>query len=95
MEHQDRADELERLADRAEQESERVGRRIEDARSDWEAKKSDASVPGAASPEASGPHAIDAEDPATGEQKGDERAAERDDAARADAEREDPDQPSE
>ena len=45
-------------------------------------------MPGAAEPEAAGPHHLDAEDPATGERKGEERDAERDEVLRRDAERE-------
>ena len=88
MEHHERADELEREADAAHEPSEQLEQEIEDVRSDWEAKKSDESAPGAVEPEAAGPHNIDAEDPATGEAKGDERQHEVEEAARASAERE-------
>jgi hypothetical protein len=47
MEHEERADELEREADRLEQHSEQVGQRIEDARSEWKSKQQDQGVPGA------------------------------------------------
>ena len=47
MEHDEQADRLERDADKLEDESERVGEHIEEARSDWEAKEKDSSVPGA------------------------------------------------
>ena len=89
MEHHDRADELEQEADHAGEASERLEQDVEDARSDWEAKKSDESAPGAVEPEAAGPHNLDAEDPATGEQRGEERQEELEAAAEADAERDD------
>jgi hypothetical protein len=38
---------MERDADRLEEESDRVGDQIDDARQDWEAKEQDPSVPGA------------------------------------------------
>lgn len=38
---------MERDADRLDEESDRVGEHIEDARRDWEAKEQDPSVPGA------------------------------------------------
>ena len=88
MEHHERADELEREADHEEERSERLERELEDARSDWEAKKSDESAPGAVEEEGAGPHNIDEEDPATGEAKGDDRQEEVEEAARASAERE-------
>jgi hypothetical protein len=47
MEHEERADRLEREADKMEHESERVGDRIDRTRADWEAKEQDATVPGA------------------------------------------------
>jgi hypothetical protein len=47
MEHDKRADRLEREIDRMEDESERVGEDIDDARREWEAKERDPSVPGA------------------------------------------------
>jgi hypothetical protein len=47
MEHDERADRLEREADRMEEESERVGRDIEDTRAEWEAKERARDVPGA------------------------------------------------
>lgn len=77
MEHHERADELEKEADHIQQASDQLGEDIEDTRSDWEAKQSDQSIPGATTEESSGPHHIDAEDPATGERKGEEREAER------------------
>ncbi|MEA2368736.1 MAG: hypothetical protein QOG41_1932 [Thermoleophilaceae bacterium] len=89
MEHQDRADELEREADGAAEASERLEEDVEEARSDWEARKSDQSTPGAADPEATGPHHLEGDDPAAGESKRDERQAEVEDAAQADAERAD------
>ena len=47
MEHQERADRLEREAGRMDEETDRVEGEIEDARRDWEAKQTDQSVPGA------------------------------------------------
>ena len=47
MKHEEQAHELERDADRLEEQGERVDRQIEETRSDWEAKEKDASVPGA------------------------------------------------
>lgn len=47
MEHEERARGLEREVDRLEEHSEEIGQRVEDARRDWEAKKSDQGVPGA------------------------------------------------
>jgi hypothetical protein len=52
MEHEERADELEREADKLEEHSEEVGQRIEDTRSEWETKQQDQAVPGAQSYEA-------------------------------------------
>jgi len=86
MEHHERADELEEEAGGAAEASERLERDIEEARSDWEAKKSDQSAPGAVEPEASGPHQLDEEDPVTGEAKGEDRQSELQEAARSEAE---------
>jgi hypothetical protein len=47
MEHEERAKRMERDADRMEEESEQVGRDIEDARDEWKAKERDPGVPGA------------------------------------------------
>ena len=52
MEHEERADELEREADKLEQHTEHVGDQIEGARRDWESKQEDQDVPGAQSHEA-------------------------------------------
>jgi hypothetical protein len=41
------ADSLEQDADNLEQQSERLGDEVQDARQDWERKRADASVPGA------------------------------------------------
>ncbi|HEX8744461.1 MAG TPA: hypothetical protein VF712_15140 [Thermoleophilaceae bacterium] len=77
MEHDERADELEKDLDRLEHESEKLGESTEQARSDWDSKKSsETGAPGAASPEASGPHNIDEEDPATGRKYGEKRQEE-------------------
>ena len=51
MEHKDeRAEELEREADKLEQHSEHIGEQIEDVRKDWESKAQDERVPGAQPP---------------------------------------------
>ena len=85
MEHRERADELEKEVDRLERESEKLGESTDQARSEWEAAKSDPSkAPGATDPEASGPHNIDAEDPATGERYGEKRQQEMDEALEID-----------
>ena len=89
MEHEERADELERDADDAEEVKDRLGQDIEDTRSDWEGKKSSTGAPGATDPESAGPHHIDEEDPASEEPKGEEREAERKEAREIDAELED------
>jgi hypothetical protein len=47
MEHEERANRMEREADRMEEESERVGEDIDEARDEWEAKEQDPDVPGA------------------------------------------------
>ena len=47
MEHEERADQLEREADKLEEHSQEVGQRIEDTRSEWESKQQDPNVPGA------------------------------------------------
>ena len=47
MEHDERAEELEREADKLEEHSQEVGQRIEDTRSEWESKQQDPNVPGA------------------------------------------------
>ena len=86
MEYDERADELEKEIDRLEHESKRLGQDTDQARTEWEAAKSDESgAPGAQSEKGSGPHNIDAEDPATGRKYGEERKAELEDA-RADRE---------
>jgi hypothetical protein len=47
VEQKEPSERLERDADRMEEESERVGRAIDDSRRDWESKEQDAGVPGA------------------------------------------------
>jgi hypothetical protein len=47
-EHEGHADRLERELDDMERQSERLGDDIEETRKDWERKKEDSSVPGAA-----------------------------------------------
>ncbi|MEA2473415.1 MAG: hypothetical protein QOE06_1330 [Thermoleophilaceae bacterium] len=87
MDHNERADELEKEADRLEHESEKLAESTDQARSDWEARKSaESSAPGAADPEGAGPHHIDAEDPATGRRYGERRQQEIEDAEAADSE---------
>jgi hypothetical protein len=46
-EHEEKANELEREADDLEQRSDRVGREVEETKSDWEARQADENVPGA------------------------------------------------
>jgi hypothetical protein len=47
VEHEERAERLEKEAERMEQESEHLGERIERTSEDWDSKQTDASVPGA------------------------------------------------
>ena len=87
MEYDERADEVEKEIDKLEHESKRLGQDTDEARTEWEAAKSDPSkAPGAQSEEGAGAHNIDAEDPATGRKYGEERKAELDDARAADEE---------
>ncbi len=53
--HRERADELEREADRVEQASEGLERDIDETRSDWESKQSDSRAPGALDEDSTGP----------------------------------------
>ena len=46
-EHEEHADELERQADKMQEESDRVSGTIGDARDDWEQKQADQTLPGA------------------------------------------------
>ena len=46
-EYDERADELERQADKMDEESERVSGSIGEARQDWESKQADQTIPGA------------------------------------------------
>jgi hypothetical protein len=95
MEHHERADELEREAAAAGEASERLEQEVEDTRSDWESKKSDQRVPGATGERAAGPHQLEGEeDPATGDEKAEERQAELEDAAQSEAKSEDDNQDS-
>jgi hypothetical protein len=48
--HDERAEELEREADKLEQHSEHIGGQIDEARKDWEQKTEDQDVPGAQPP---------------------------------------------
>ena len=60
MEHHDeRAEELEREADKLEQHSEHIGGEIDQVRKDWESKQEDQSVPGAQPPLADDPENAD------------------------------------
>ncbi len=87
MEYDERANELDKEVDRLEHESKRLGKRTEETRSEWESAKSDPSkAPGAQDPEASGPHNIDDEDPATGKKYGELRKEELEDIRAEDAE---------
>ena len=47
MEHDEQAARLERDADDMEERSDKLDQRIDETRSDWEAKEQDSSVPGA------------------------------------------------
>jgi hypothetical protein len=47
VDHQERADELEREVEKLDEHSEQVGEHIEEAKKEWEAKEDDPSVPGA------------------------------------------------
>ena len=47
MEHDEEAEELEREADKLEEHSEEVAKRIEGTRSEWKSKQQDQAVPGA------------------------------------------------
>jgi hypothetical protein len=87
MEYDERADELEKDIDRLEHESEGLGKRTSEAKSQWESAKSDPSkAPGAQDADSTGPHHIDAEDPATGRKYGEVRQEEIEDVEAADAE---------
>jgi hypothetical protein len=93
MEHHERADELEREADAAGEASERLEQEVDEARSDWESKKSDQRVPGATSEQGAGPHQLEGEeDPATGDEKAEERQDELEEAAQSEAQSADDDQ---
>ena len=46
-EHEEHADKLEREVEGMAEDSDRVGKRIDDTRRDWEAKEQDPGVPGA------------------------------------------------
>lgn len=93
MDHQERADELERQAERAAEPSEQLEREIEETRSDWESKQSDQRVPGAVGERAAGPHQLEGEeDPASGDEKAEERQEELEEAAQAEALKQDDDQ---
>jgi hypothetical protein len=47
VKHDEQAERLERDGERLEERGERVDRQIDEARSDWESKEHDSSVPGA------------------------------------------------
>jgi hypothetical protein len=65
VEHEERADELEREAKRMEKDSKELEQDISDTKSDWEAKKGDSQVPGALDEGEAGD--TKSETPATGE----------------------------
>ena len=93
MEHHERADELEREAEAAGEASERLEQDLDEARSDWESKKSDQRVPGAVGEDGAGPHQLEGEkDPATGDEKAEERQEELEEAAQSEAKSADDDQ---
>lgn len=93
MEHHERADELEREADAAGEASKRLEQDLDDTRSDWESKKSDQRIPGAVTEDGAGPHQLEGEkDPATGDEKAEERQEELEDAAQSEAQSADDDQ---
>jgi hypothetical protein len=86
MEYDERLEAVEREIEKLQHESDRLGDRTEQTRSEWESAKSDPSkAPGAQDPEATGPHNIDAEDPATGRKYGELRKEELDDALAEDS----------
>ena len=86
MDHNERADELEKEAERLEHDSNKLSESTDQARSDWEARKSDPSgAPGAVDAEGAGPHNIDTEDPATGRKYGERREQEVEDAKASDS----------
>jgi hypothetical protein len=92
MEHQERADELEREADAAAEPSQELEQEIEQTRSDWETKKSDQQVPGAVEERGAGPHQLEGEeDPVTGDEKAEERQEELEEAAQSEAQSADDD----
>ena len=70
MEHEERADELDREADRMEKDSKDLEDDISETKSDWEAKKGDSQVPGALDEGEAGD--TESETPATGEGEPDE-----------------------
>ena len=87
MEHDERADEVEKEIERLEHESKRLGKRTDEVRSEWESKISDPTgAPGAQDEDASGPHHIDEADPASGKKFGELRRQELEDAREAAAE---------
>jgi hypothetical protein len=61
--HEGLANELERETDALKRESDQLGQEISDARSDWESKRNDPSVPGAPAPENSGQDDADEDRP--------------------------------
>lgn len=89
MEYDERADELEKEAERLEHESKRLAQRTDETRQEWESAKSEPTkAPGAQTPEATGPHHLDGEDPATGKDYAERRRQELEAVREADAENE-------
>jgi hypothetical protein len=87
VDHQERADEVEKEIERLEHESKRLGQRTNEVRNEWESAKSEPTkAPGAQGPDSTGPHHIDDPDPATGRKYGEVRKEELEDARAADAE---------
>ena len=70
MEHEERADELEKEADKVERASGELEDDIREVKSDWESKKGDSQVPGALEEGQAGD--TESDTPATGEGEPDE-----------------------
>jgi hypothetical protein len=72
VKHEEQAEELERDAQRLEEQGERVDRHIEETRSDWESKEHDSAVPGAQPEPAEGeePFADPETDPEEADEEG-------------------------
>jgi hypothetical protein len=57
--HEQLADELEREADKLKRHGDELGEKIDQVRTDWEAKQADPAIPGAVKPEPTGDDAED------------------------------------